>query len=78
MDLMVGYNTNEEPNPITKEDDFIDVTSDMYNIKFLKPGRHLTYQLPKIIMGIVGTKKRKSNWKAKMLDCPWNPKRFKN
>jgi len=70
MELMVGFNDNKEPNPIPKEDDFIDVTSDMYNIKFLKPGRHITYQLPKIIMRIVGTKKRKPNWKSKMLICP--------
>ena len=74
MDLMVGFNTNKEPDPKPKEDDFIDVTSDMYNVKFLKPGRHITFQLPKIIMRIAGTKKRKPNWKAKMLDCPWNPK----
>jgi hypothetical protein len=72
MDLLVGFTVDKEPIPIPKKDDFLEVKSDIYTVKFIKPAElPYTFQFQWPIFNRVRKKKRKSKHKANtQLICP--------
>lgn len=70
MDLEVIFNSKETPGPDETPDEVITIRSDVYDISFYTPGKKgISIRLPKIIMRIVGTKKRRSRKKPRTTRC---------
>lgn len=70
MDLEIIFNSKETPEPDETPDEVITIKTDLYDISFVSPGKKgISIRLPKIIMRIVGTKKRRSRKKPRTTRC---------
>ena len=64
MDLEIMFNIAQDPKTTKEADKIITIESDIYDVSFIAPGRRgITFRLPKIMINIVGHKRRKSKKK---------------
>jgi len=64
MDLEIVFNIAQDPKTVKDPDKILTIESDIYDVSFVAPGRKgITFRLPKIMINIVGRKRRKSKHK---------------
>ena len=72
MDLEIMFNIAQDPKTTKEADKIITIESDIYDVSFIAPGRRgVTFRLPRIMIDMVGRKRRKSKKKKyRTLKCP--------
>lgn len=64
MDLEIVFNIAQDPKTIKDPDKIVTIESDIYDVSFIAPGRKgITFRLPRIMIDMVGRKRRKSKHK---------------
>lgn len=70
IELLVGFNDTSKPIDEPDSEDCIEVISDIYSVKFSKPGRYKSFQLKWPVLKTTGSKKRKPITQNQRVKCP--------